>query len=197
MLNTRNEFVQGNETNLETFQETFSVLKAKGGHQEDQCPLWQWRWWEPNREPHHPIHLCPSHTCQLHQPVKRVYGPAGTGLYWIQRADRQDTTVQQLYEELQQLKEDNQALASYLRGSIEARKQENSVIRAQLSKVKEDAENRERSFARKVQHLTDQLSAVPTVTTTETQTLPASVPNHCLVAGPPSLTGLVLPVNLQ
>ena len=78
-------------------------------------------------------------------------------------------------------------MASDLGGSVEALKQENSVLRAQLAKVKEDAENRERSFSRKVQHLTDQLSAVLTMTTTETQTLPASVPNHCLVSVPSSL----------
>ena len=86
----------------------------------------------------------------------------------------------------QQLKRDNPVLASDLRGSVEALKQENIVLRAQLAKV-EDAENRERSFSRKVQHLTDQLSAVLTMTTTETQTLPASVPNHCLVSVPSSL----------
>ena len=94
-------------------------------------------------------------------------------------SDHQNNTVQQLHEGLQQLKRDKQVLASDLRESVEALKQENSVLRAQLTKVKEDAEKRERSFTRKVQHLTDKLSAVPTMT--GIQTLPASVPNPCLV----------------
>ncbi|KAK1906946.1 Circulating cathodic antigen [Dissostichus eleginoides] len=92
-----------------------------------------------------------------------------------------DNTLQQLKEDLQQLKRDNEALASDLRGSVEALKQENSVLRVQLAKVKEDAEYRENSFTRQVQHLTEKLSSVLTMTSTETRTLPASVP------GPPSL----------
>ena len=109
-------------------------------------------------------------------------------------SDCQDNTVQQLHEELQQLKKDNQALASDLRGSIEALKQENSVLYAQLAKMKEDAENTERCFTSKVQHLTDQLSAVPTVTTTETQTLllvshpTASFLSHLLCSAPSPTT---------
>ncbi|KAF0039076.1 hypothetical protein F2P81_009560 [Scophthalmus maximus] len=46
-------------------------------------------------------------------------------------SDPQDNTVQQLQEELQQLKRDNQALASDLKGSVEALKQENNVLYAQ------------------------------------------------------------------
>ena len=61
-------------------------------------------------------------------------------------SDPPDNTLQQLKEELQQLKRDNQALAYDLRGSLKALKQVNSVLCAQLAKVKEDAENRERSF---------------------------------------------------
>ncbi|KAK9529969.1 hypothetical protein VZT92_011513 [Zoarces viviparus] len=57
-------------------------------------------------------------------------------------SDPPDNTLQQLKEELQQLKRDNQALASDLRGSRETLKEENSVLRTQLAKVKEDAENR-------------------------------------------------------
>ena len=72
----------------------------------------------------------------------------------------QNNTVQQLHEDLQQLKRNNQALASDLRGSVVALKQDNSVLCAQLAKVKEDFKNRERSVARKVQHLTHQLSTV-------------------------------------
>ncbi|KAK1886673.1 Casein kinase I isoform delta [Dissostichus eleginoides] len=41
--------------------------------------------------------------------------------------------------------------------------------------------SREKSFTRQVQHLTEKLSSVLTMTSTETRTLPASVP------GPPSL----------
>ncbi|KAK1885753.1 Anti-sigma-I factor RsgI1 [Dissostichus eleginoides] len=41
--------------------------------------------------------------------------------------------------------------------------------------------SREKSFTRQVQHLTEKLSSVLTMTGTETRTLPASVP------GPPSL----------
>ncbi|KAI4822992.1 hypothetical protein KUCAC02_008507 [Chaenocephalus aceratus] len=70
---------------------------------------------------------------------------------------------------------------SDLRGSVEALKQENSVLRVQLAKVREDAECREKSFTRQVQHLTEKLSSVLTMTSRETQTLPASV------LGPPSL----------
>ena len=88
-------------------------------------------------------------------------------------SDRPNNTVQQLHEELQQLKRDSQVLESDLRASVEALKQENSVLCAQLAKsdpleVKEGAENRERSFVRKVQHLTDQLSAFPTMTNRDT-----------------------------
>ena len=43
-------------------------------------------------------------------------------------SDHQDNTVQQHHDELQQLKRDNQALVSGLRGSVEALKQENSVL---------------------------------------------------------------------
>ncbi|KAJ4929633.1 hypothetical protein JOQ06_018656, partial [Pogonophryne albipinna] len=66
-------------------------------------------------------------------------------------------------------------------GSVEALKQENSVLRVQLAKVRGDAECREKSFTRQVQHLTEKLSSVLKMTSRETQTLPASVP------GPPSL----------
>ena len=45
--------------------------------------------------------------------------------------------MQQLPKELQQLKRDNQVLASDLRGSVEALKQEKSVLLAQLAKVTE------------------------------------------------------------
>ena len=33
------------------------LVKSWGEHQEDQCSLWQWRWWEPNRRTQPP---CPS-----------------------------------------------------------------------------------------------------------------------------------------
>ncbi|KAI4822307.1 hypothetical protein KUCAC02_007861, partial [Chaenocephalus aceratus] len=56
-----------------------------------------------------------------------------------------------------------------------------SRLTAKLAKVREDAECREKSFTRQVQHLTEKLSSVLTMTSRETQTLPASVP------GPPSL----------
>ena len=46
-------------------------------------------------------------------------------------SDPRDNPLQQLKEELQQLKRDNQAFASDLRGSLEAFKQENSVLHAQ------------------------------------------------------------------
>ncbi len=105
----------------------------------------------------------------------------------VMLSDPPDNTRQQLKEELQQLKRDNQALASDLRGSLEALKQENSVLHVQLAKLKEDAENRERSFIRQVQHLTDRLSSVSIMTSTETQALPARVPNLCIVSVPPSL----------
>ncbi|XP_010779321.1 circulating cathodic antigen-like [Notothenia coriiceps] len=68
-----------------------------------------------------------------------------------------DNTLQQLKQDLKQLKSNNEALASDLRGSEEALKQENSVLRVQLAKVREDAECREKSFTRQVQHLTETL----------------------------------------
>ena len=180
--------VQGNEANLEYFEEAFSLLKAEVNSKRINVPSDS----EDDESPaENPTTLSISapptpanSTNQLKESLALLELDFAEfkELTQASLSDYQDTTVQLLHEELPQLKKGNQVLESDLRGSVEALKQENNVPRIQLAKVKEDAENRERSFTRKVQHLTDQHSAVPTVTTTETQILPASVPNPCLLA---------------
>ena len=102
-------------------------------------------------------------------------------------SDRTDnTSLQQLSEELQQLRTENQSLASELRGNLEEIRQENIALRTQMVKVKEDAVKRERSLTRQVQHLTEKLSCTPKMSSTETQTLPASIPKYGHVSVPSS-----------
>lgn len=86
--------------------------------------------------------------------------------------------AEKLNEEFQQLMRDNQAW------HLEALKQENSALHAQLGKVKKDAENRENSYTRHVQHLKDELLSVPTMASTETQSLITSVSNPFCLSHP-------------
>ena len=173
--------VQENEANLEYFEEAFTLLKTEVNtkrinvhtdSEDDESPTESPTTLSISAPP-----TPASSTNQLKESLALLELDFAEfkELTQASLSDYQDTTVQQL-------KRDNQVLESDLRGSVVALKQENNMLRIQLAKVKEDAENRERSFTRKVQHLTDQLSAVPTVTTTETQILPASVPNPCLLA---------------
>ncbi|XP_071062719.1 uncharacterized protein [Pseudochaenichthys georgianus] len=160
--------VQGNDANLESFQEAFPLLKAERipntlSISAPPTPA------SSNNRLKESVALLELDFAEFKERTQaRQSGPP-------------DNTLQQLKEDLQQLKSDNEALASDLRGSVEALKQENSVLRVQLAKVREDAECREKSFTRQVQHLTEKLSSVLTMTSRETQTLPASV------LGPPSL----------
>ncbi|KAF0022072.1 hypothetical protein F2P81_025675 [Scophthalmus maximus] len=71
--------VQGNEANLESFEGAFSLSKAEVDTKKINFPTDKMMRAQ-NREPHHHVHLCPSHTCQLHQPAEGEYGPAGAGL---------------------------------------------------------------------------------------------------------------------
>ena len=174
--------VQGNEANLESFEKTFSLLKAEVNTKRINVPSDSEDDESPTVNPTTLSISAPptpaSSTNQLKESMALLELDFAElkELTQARLSDHQDTTVQQPHEGLQQFKRDNQALASDLRRSVEALKQESSVFHAHLAKVMEDAEKRERNFARKVQHLTDQVSAVPTMTATETQTLPANVP---------------------
>ncbi|KAI4831148.1 hypothetical protein KUCAC02_002743 [Chaenocephalus aceratus] len=183
--------VQGNEANLESFHEAFPLLKAEvdtkrinvpsdvpSDSESDESPI---------ENPNTLSISAPPTPASSNNRLKESM--ALLELDFAEFKERTqarqsgppDNTLQQLKEDLQQLKSDNEALSSDLRGSVEALKQENSVLRVQLAKVREDAECREKSFTRQVQHLTEKLSSVLTMTSRETQTLPASV------RGPPSL----------
>jgi len=181
--------VQGNEENLESFEDAFTLLKAEVNtkrmtvHTDSE-----------DDETEHPTTLSISapptpatstNRLKENMALLELDFAEFKELTLARLCEPQNSTVQQIQEELQQLKRDNQSLESGLRGSIEALKQENSILHTQMAKIKEDAENRERSFTRQIQHLTEQLSEI--LTTTETQTLPVSVPQPCFVSVPPSL----------
>ncbi|KAI4814531.1 hypothetical protein KUCAC02_003722 [Chaenocephalus aceratus] len=180
--------VQGNEANLESFQEAFPLLKAEVDTKRINVPSDVPSGDEsPIENPNTLSISAPPTPASSNNRLKESV--ALLELDFAEFKERTqarqsgppDNTLQQLKEDLQQLKSHNEALASDLRGSVEALKQENSVLRVQLAKVREDAECREKSFTRQVQHLTEKLSSVLTMTSRETQTLPASV------LGPPSL----------
>lgn len=60
------------------------------------------------------------------------------------------------------------------------------MLRAQLTKVKEDAERREREFNEKVRHMIEDHLPGPRMTSTDAQTMPISPSDHCPVSAPPS-----------
>ncbi|KAF0039074.1 hypothetical protein F2P81_009558 [Scophthalmus maximus] len=156
--------VQGNEANLESFEEEFSLLKAEVDTKKINVPSDN----EDDESPtENPITLSisapptpASSTNQLKESMALLELDFAEfkELTQARLSDPQDNTVQQLQEELLQLKRDNQTLAFEPKGSVEALKQENNLLYAKLAKVKEDAEIRERRFTRQVQHLTDQCS---------------------------------------
>ena len=144
--------VQGNETNLETFEEAFSFLKAEVNTKRINVPSDSEDDETPTENPTTLSISVPPTAASATNQLKESMALLELDFTEFKKmtqaglSDRQDTTVQQLHEELQQFRKDNQALASDLRGSIEVPQQENSVLHARLAKVEEDAENREKSF---------------------------------------------------
>ena len=184
--------IQGNEANLESFEEAFPLLKAEvatkktniSSDSEDESP-------EENPT-NFSISAPPTPASSTNQfkesmALLELDFAEFKELTQARLSNLPDINIQQLKEELQQLKRDNQASAADFTGSLEKLRQENCVLRAQLTHLGEGAEKRERSFIREVQHLTDRLSLIPTTASTETQTLPASVPSPCLDSVPSSL----------
>ena len=97
----------------------------------------------------------------------------------------------ELKEELQQQRVDNETSISELRYAFQTIKEENLTLRAQITKVKEDACNKERALLREIMQMKEQVeinkaaidshrqknTVTNTLTYTEAQPLPLSTQN--------------------
>ncbi|KAF4109512.1 hypothetical protein G5714_010585 [Onychostoma macrolepis] len=142
--------LQGNEASLNSFEETFPLLKARVEKERDETHVNC-----TDSEEEGPVNPSPSDSLALleldftefreHTQAK-LSGTHDTNIY-----------IQELKDELQQLKKNTSSSITELTRALRGLQEENRTLRLQLCKLEEDTEKKEVNFSSQLQEMKEQL----------------------------------------
>ncbi|KAK9965987.1 hypothetical protein ABG768_005042 [Culter alburnus] len=149
--------LQGNEASLNSFEEIFPLLKAKVEEERDEpqanCT---------DSEEEDPVNLSPSPSDRRLRDSLALLELDFTEFRehaQLKLSDTHNTNmfIQELKDELRQLKKDTNSSITELTRALRELKDENQTLRTQICKLEEDKERKEENFSRQLQEMREQL----------------------------------------
>ncbi|ROL49452.1 hypothetical protein DPX16_15778 [Anabarilius grahami] len=150
--------LQGNEASLNSFEETFPLLKARVEEERDEphahCT---------DSEEEDPVKLSPSASDRRLRDSLALLELDFTEFRehaQLKLSDKHNTNmfIQELKDELRQVKKDTNSSISELTRALRELKEENQTLRTQICKLEEDSERKEENFSRQLQEMREQLN---------------------------------------